>query len=474
MIEYKNRLGGKKIILVSPDGSITIVENGNQTELTVNKEKIFTLEVSSSPEIDNDKYNNFGLLTDDVTVIYPPQDPGVVKIFYGQFQADVNGQYSVDFGDVVMTGDTEINPYSTYLFEIIGDHGTLKEIKYNGFFGKTINGFSGDHVVVSINGTNTNIDVDSDGWFFKEVQPTTTSIKFNTTDKTNFEKIYLSGVKGNINTAINMFNGCSSLTYIDVSNFNTAAVTSMNNMFYGCSSLTSIDVSNFNTAAVTSMNSMFNGCSLLTSIDVSNFNTAAVTSMNSMFYGCSSLTSIDVSNFSTAAVTSMNSMFNGCSSLTSIDVSNFNTAAVTSVEAMFSGCSSLTSIDVSNFNTAAVTSMNSTFYNCNKLTFIDVSNFNTSKVTSMQAMFRNCSKLTSIDVSNFSTAAVTNMQAMFYDCKLIVNLNIDNFILTVNVNVTSIFTNNISLLTIYLRNSDTTTYDIINAAKPAGATIVTA
>ena len=396
MIEYKNRLGGKKIILVSPDGSITIVENGNQTELTVNKEKIFTLEVSSSPEIDNDKYNNFGLLTDDVTVIYPPQDPGVVKIFYGQFQADVNGQYSVDFGDVVMTGDTEINPYSTYLFEIIGDHGTLKEIKYNGFFGKTINGFSGDHVVVSINGTNTNIDVDSDGWFFKEVQPTTTSIKFNTTDKTNFEKIYLSGVKGNINTAINMFNGCSSLTYIDVSNFNTAAVTSMNNMFYGCSSLTSIDVSNFNTAAVTSMNSMFNGCSLLTSIDVSNFNTAAVTSMNS------------------------------------------------------------------------------TFYNCNKLTFIDVSNFNTSKVTSMQAMFRNCSKLTSIDVSNFSTAAVTNMQAMFYDCKLIVNLNIDNFILTVNVNVTSIFTNNISLLTIYLRNSDTTTYDIINAAKPAGATIVTA
>ena len=380
------------------------------------------MEVSSSPEIDNDKYNNFGLLTDDVTVIYPPQDPGVVKIFYGQFQADVNGQYSVDFGDVVMTGDTEINPYSTYLFEIIGDHGTLKEIKYNGFFGKTINGFSGDHVVVSINGTNTNIDVDSDGWFFKEVQPTTTSIKFNTTDKTNFEKIYLSGVKGNINTAINMFNGCSSLTYIDVSNFNTAAVTSMNNMFYGCSSLTSIDVSNFNTAAVTSM--------------------------NSTFYNCNKLTFIDVSNFNTSKVTSMQAMFRNCSKLTSIDVSNFNTAAVKNMSYLFSGCSLLTSIDVSNFNTAAVTDMSYMFYNCNKLT--------------------------SIDVSNFSTAAVTNMQAMFYDCKLIVNLNIDNFILTVNVNVTSIFTNNISLLTIYLRNSDTTTYDIINAAKPAGATIVTA
>ena len=43
-------------------------------------------------------------------------------------------------------------------------------------------------------------------------------------------------------------------------------------MFYGCSSLTSIDVTKFNTQKVTNMSNMFNGCSSLTSILVSNSN----------------------------------------------------------------------------------------------------------------------------------------------------------------------------------------------------------
>ena len=35
----------------------------------------------------------------------------------------------------------------------------------------------------------------------------------------------------------NMFDGCLSLTNINLSNFNTNNVTNMNNMFYGCRSL---------------------------------------------------------------------------------------------------------------------------------------------------------------------------------------------------------------------------------------------
>ena len=40
------------------------------------------------------------------------------------------------------------------------------------------------------------------------------------------------------------------------------------------------------------MSSMFNGCSNLTTLDLSNFNTSSVTNMSYMFYRCSSLTSI--------------------------------------------------------------------------------------------------------------------------------------------------------------------------------------
>ena len=34
-------------------------------------------------------------------------------------------------------------------------------------------------------------------------------------------------------------------------------------MFFGCSSLTNLDISNFNTQNVTNMNYMFNGCDSL-------------------------------------------------------------------------------------------------------------------------------------------------------------------------------------------------------------------
>ena len=43
-----------------------------------------------------------------------------------------------------------------------------------------------------------------------------------------------------------MFYSCSSLTSINLSNFNTNNVTNMSYMFYCCKSLTSLDISNLN------------------------------------------------------------------------------------------------------------------------------------------------------------------------------------------------------------------------------------
>ena len=60
-------------------------------------------------------------------------------------------------------------------------------------------------------------------------------------------------------------------------------------MFYGCEKLTSLDLSSFNTSAVTNMYGMFMSCSSLTSLDLSSFNTSAVVSMGHMFNGCNAL-----------------------------------------------------------------------------------------------------------------------------------------------------------------------------------------
>ena len=146
-----------------------------------------------------------------------------------------------------------------------------------------------------------------------------------------------------------MFNGCSSLTSLDLSKFNTTSVTTMANMFEGCQGLTSITFGdNFNTEKVTKMTSMFYNCKGLTSLDFSKFNTSNVDYMLSMFYNCSSLTSLDLSNFNTEKVTTMANMFYGCSKLTSLTFGdNFNTSSVTNMNNMFNGCSSLRLLDLS-------------------------------------------------------------------------------------------------------------------------------
>jgi surface protein len=74
-----------------------------------------------------------------------------------------------------------------------------------------------------------------------------------------------------------MFYNCYSLQTLDISSFNTAAVTTMAYMFYYCISLQTLDLSSFNTAAVTTMYRMFNGCASLRGINLSHTSLLKVT-----------------------------------------------------------------------------------------------------------------------------------------------------------------------------------------------------
>ena len=82
-----------------------------------------------------------------------------------------------------------------------------------------------------------------------------------------------------------MFNGCYSLKFLDVSNFNTSLVTSMANMFQSCYTLASLDISSFSFVKITSNSgtqSMFTGIGLHGSITLpSNFKFIGSTCFNS-------------------------------------------------------------------------------------------------------------------------------------------------------------------------------------------------
>ena len=178
--------------------------------------------------------------------------------------------------------------------------------------------------------------------------------------------------------------------------FANAKPTSCYQWFSLCENLTQIEgIEYLNTENVTSMRDMFNGCSSLTSLDLTNFNTAKVTDMKLLFANCSALESLDLSMFNTENVTSMPSMFNGATNLKTLNVSNFNTEKVNNMGHMFANCPNLTSLDLSSFNTKGVEYVDNIFKNCSNLTTIYASeNFAFgSGLKNGADMFLGCDKL---------------------------------------------------------------------------------
>ncbi len=265
-----------------------------------------------------------------------------------------------------------------------------------------------------------------------------------------------------------MFSDCSTLSSLDLSNFNTAIVTNMSYMFFNCANLSSLDLSNFNTAIVSDMSLMFGSCSTLSSLDLSNFYTKEVRDMSYMFSRCSALTTIYASDkFVTSKVQSGISMFSACKNLKGtilnykdsktehtyancgtngyftpvFEYAEFNEGTGTltfrrglskpkgayalNLEASEPGWWSTHRYEIkkvvfdASFANARPTSCYYWFCNCSELTDIEgIENLNTENVTNMRGMFFNCPNLSSLDLTNFSTGNVTDMNAMFGYCQL--------------------------------------------------------
>ncbi len=273
----------------------------------------------------------------------------------------------------------------------------------------------------------------------------------------------------NVESMLGMFANCQKLKSLNLKNFNTSKVTSMYNMFSGCKELKELDLSSFDTSKVTTMMWMFSGCENLQKINMSSFDTSSVTTMRGMFSGCEYLQNIDLSNFNTSKVTSMESMFWDCSSLKEIDVSGFDTSKVTRMNRMFGKCTGLTKLDLSSFNTGNVEKMNSMFEGCTELNEIKFgSNFNTSKVTTMGSMFCACKKLTTLDLTYFDTSNVTYMGSMFNSCVALKNLNVSSFNTSKVTIFTSMFYNMSNIETLDISNFDTRSGDTLNMFLGAG------
>ena len=151
------------------------------------------------------------------------------------------------------------------------------------------------------------------------------------------EKLDCRGMNVSGLTEINqVFKDCKELTELDISGWNTSDCrffydrnpnSLSRGLFSNCSKLRVIyGLPGLDTRKFEDVRNMFNGCSALTSLDISKWDTSNVTSMNDMFENINSMQSLDISNFDTrkASVGGTAYGFMSSSSLRSLDMSGDN------------------------------------------------------------------------------------------------------------------------------------------------------
>lgn len=219
-----------------------------------------------------------------------------------------------------------------------------------------------------------------------------------------------------------MFEGCISLTRLDLRNLDVGNLSNGNYMFSGCSSLQSLDTSKWNLGNLNTAENMFRQTKI-TTLDVRDWDLRKLTNAVYMFFQ-TPLISLDTSGWVLNNLSNAAQMFQYCSNLITLgNTSRWGLERLTMAGAMFHGCRSLQSLDTSSWNLENVTSMQYAFDSCMALTTLgDTSRWNLIRCTNMQNLLVYCIQLTKVDLTYTSTprVAVSNLTNVF------LNLNTDN------------------------------------------------
>lgn len=227
-----------------------------------------------------------------------------------------------------------------------------------------------------------------------------------------------------------MFAGCTSLTKISL--FNTPGGVSsgygiFNSMLYGAPNVTELkNLSGLDVSSTNTLNNMFAGCSSLTKIDISNWNTSNITTLQYIFAGCSNLKEVVMDNLDLSKVTNFSDLFNSCSKLEKISLKNTRLNSVTSLNSAFSGLSSIKEIDLSNANLGNVSNFSGAFSDLSTLTKVNFSGATVSSAADLRGMFAGDSLITELDLSGFNSSNITAVDNMFRDCTALTTIYVSN------------------------------------------------
>ena len=272
-----------------------------------------------------------------------------------------------------------------------------------------------------------------------------------------------------------------SIISVDLSNFDSSNLQSINSLFKNCSSLKFANLSNLKANNLQSLESVFEGCNNLEILDLSNFRTDNINTVNSFFSEDTKLRYLNIKGASLSdqileAITNIldgelniickdedNSLAKGNSVNTCCDFDAEVDKCESSnyIKVFFGGTKTFTSgftptgndrnkKDISFvihdnsilLSTQAFTANNGSilevyfksilttleyYFNYEEqITSVDFSHFNATEVTSILQLFNGCVLLKTIDLSYFKTSKISNAQMLFDSCNNLESVNLSH------------------------------------------------
>ncbi len=217
-------------------------------------------------------------------------------------------------------------------------------------------------------------------------------------------------------SASSMFDGCSSLTEVDLSGSSLKAATNISSGFANCTNLTKLILDNVNLAAASNVDKFFNNTNNIETlqwngIDLSSVTTMAITNKDAVKY-------IYLKGAKLTGLTKIEQLFQKRTKLITVDFSYvILPEGLDSAYQMFFQCEKLKNVNIDGL--VAPRSLREMFRNCYSLKSIDVSKINASATESMIGMFMGCTSLVEVDFNGVAMDNMKTMDTMFSGCTLL-------------------------------------------------------
>lgn len=267
-------------------------------------------------------------------------------------------------------------------------------------------------------------------------------------------------------TLADLFRNNTKVNELILSNWNVSGVIVMNYMFGNDVIIPKIPYETSQPSIFPHLQPYVHNSSI-SSINLANWNTSSVEYMSYMFAGCTSLQSIDIQSFDMSKVIDVTGMFAYCSILKNVLLpSNMLLDSVASIANMFYDCYTLNDIDISDLSTNNIANMSKVFCNCSSLKYVSLPK-NIKDGIILTGLFFFCLSLESINMVGCFPSTATlpyNMTAMFYGCKSLRYINFSDCTLPTGTKTLNMFLNTPSLTTINVTNCNYTTIDILQKA----------